>query len=93
MNEFQQMSQMEELQALKEIVPSWKSAKLEPFVGPAAPDAIPVWKGVNIDQEKNTGGSAPSAQGPLVRFVAGVVVGSSFVPKIVNTDGTTEDIP
>jgi hypothetical protein len=94
-SEFDELKQIDELKALRRIEPSWKTSKLEPFLGPPDSDVkVPTWSKTKIEPTPTQGGgTGGAAVGTPVRFVAGVVVGSSFVPKIVNTDGTTEDIP
>jgi hypothetical protein len=93
MDEFQAYSELNELEALKDIVPSFAKAQLEPFLSSAQQDVVPpVWDGValSIDQ---TSVNPVASSGALIRCVIGVQEGGSFVPKLAFVTGPAEDIP
>ena len=95
MTEFQLSDQQQELEALKDFVPSWQNAKVEPFIHDT-PVIPPTWNKIRMGQDllfPNEGdGDSTTQEGETVTFVVGVQQGGSFVPKLVTVSGTVQDI-
>jgi len=93
MTEFQLSDQQQELEALKNFIPSFQNTKVEPFIHDA-PVVPPTWSkvdlGINAFLSDGAGGSGGNLD--LVPVIAGRENGSTFTPCIVNTIGPAEDL-
>lgn len=97
MNEFDQSQQLSDLQALKEMKPSWMAARVEPFIPPADSDVkSPEW-GKTIITNRNlapsdTGGSG--VQPGVTKVICAVQSGSTYIPKLMTpVQGTLFEDP
>lgn len=91
MNEFDTSQQLSDFQILSEIAPSWMDEKVEPFIPQVESSVVPpTWNKIQMDLNNTTTNSTNNAQQGTVRFVAGVEVGSGFVPMIVTASGGSE---
>jgi len=94
MTEFELAEQQRDLQVLRDFVPSWVNAPLEPFIPPADSDVrAPVWGKTLLpisDKGKGEGSEGNDLQ--LVRVIAGRENGSTFTPCIVNAIGPAVDL-
>lgn len=97
MTEFEQAEQLDLMEKLKEIEPTWRLAGIEPFE--KAPDSEvrqPIWgKAVipNEDQASRSGGGSGAVPGTQ-RVICAVWNGSTFVPKImIPVEGTLFEDP
>lgn len=95
MNEFQKAQEEDDLKSLKEAIPTWMNARVEPFVPPVDSDVkVPQWgKAVIVgdNEQEDDGGGGNSGQ--TVSFIAGEEQGSNFVPMLITVSGTAEEIP
>lgn len=97
MTELEQAEQLDLMEKLKEIEPTWRLAGIEPFE--KAPDSEirqPIW-GKPIVQQKSTGPNVSGGEGVLPgtqRVICAVWNGSTFVPKImIPVEGTLFEDP
>ena len=92
MTEFQLSEQQQDLESLKNFIPSWENDKVEPFIHDT-PVIPPTWNKVRLDQDFLTSGDGQgNANLDLVPVIAGRENGSTFTPCIVNTIGPAEDL-
>jgi len=94
MTQFEVAEQQKELEMLRDFVPSWVSARLEPFIAPPDSDVrTPQWGKTLLpisDKGKGDGDGGNDLQ--LVRVIAGRENGSTFTPCIVNAIGPAVDL-
>lgn len=87
MNEFQIIEEQEDLQALKDFVPSWETTKIEPFIHDT-PVIPPTWNKVDLSQNNLPfSGDGSSGNLDLIQVIAGKEDGGTFVPGLVNAIG------
>lgn len=94
MNEFDQYSRLDELEALRDFVPAWAKAPLEPFISSAQQDVTgPNWRPILEAGSPTQGSTTTGADQQLFRCVIGIFEGGSFTPKLAYVVGPLEDIP
>lgn len=93
-NQFQIEQEQSDLEALKNFVPSWETADIEPFIHDV-PVIPPTWNKVKLDQdfETNTGGTTSVSPG-TTKVICAVQQGSTYVPKLMTpVNGTLFEDP
>lgn len=86
LNEIQESEQLKDLEMLKRIEPSWRSAGIEPFIPPVDSDVRnPVWgKAVIVNRDPSSSDDSGGSGGPgNVRVICAAWNGSTFVPQIM----------
>ena len=92
MNEFDELEEQNNLEVLKEIVPSWVNNTVEPFI-PAIDANItpPIWNKVELQNNFPSSTASPSAQitPGSVNVVIAKQEGSTMVPVLMTpVEGT-----
>lgn len=94
-NEFDQLSEENDLQILKDIVPTWVNERLEPFISPIEDSVVPPTYN-EIGNLVGDGGSNTQSNdqaGEIIEYIVGVKVGDVYVAKNVTASvDNVEDV-